>query len=467
MKRPFYLAGFDSATTMFQTTARYLHGEDTPMVGLGSKVMAYALAPVGRGVNALPRGVREKLYALSGWGGAIPPEQLCKVRAEDVSKWMTSEIPERRYPAVAIGSSNGAMTHLYAALGIPWLPQTFLIPVRRHGVHPDEPKRDLEKVKAFAGPLLEANPELQLHHMHDGNQDRLMIQYMTYFRVKRLALGKTLERFLERSLEPGGTILLTECTLKWPTLKVDERYIFQHGGLGGATKEEFERGSERVADYLARYGSHRRSWDPPEPDGERPEAEWGFEPALREDVLRFAGKHGYRVKRLTFEQPEHLSPLVADFYRAWYKQRELVANRLLVESFALHTPFWALRTGSVPFWMVFNTEPSAAALEDYLKSRDPFNEINLALLSHGVDSVGLVPIEAWERLLRHARKEGRFIGVDAEAFPRDFAVYARYYTELKRQIRARYPLPGPLPLERLETFIREKEEKYSVAWRDA
>jgi hypothetical protein len=32
-------------------------------------------------------------------------------------------------------------------------------------------------------------------------------------------------------------------------------------------------------------------------DAERPEAEWGFEPALGEDVERFAADRGYRLRR--------------------------------------------------------------------------------------------------------------------------------------------------------------------------
>jgi hypothetical protein len=63
-----------------------------------------------------------------------------------------------------------------------------------------------------------------------------------------------------------------------------------------------------VEEYLRRYGVPRRHWDPPEPDDERPETEWGFEPALREDVEGFARERGYRVRRIVFEEPERLSP---------------------------------------------------------------------------------------------------------------------------------------------------------------
>ncbi len=415
-------------------------------------------------INKLPRHAREQVYSWSGWGEAIRPERLAQVRAEDISRWVVSQYPRRPYQAVAIGSASGALVHLCAALGIPWLPQTFLIPVRQPGIPPDEPQRDLEWGRGPARLLLEANPELQLHHTHDANQDRLMIQHMTYFRVKRLCLGETYEQFLEEVLRPGDTLILIECQLTWPTVRVDERYIFQHGALGGATPEECKHGSVRVAEYLARYGSHRRRWEAPPPNGERPEAEWGFEPALRQDVERLAQRRGYRLRRLVFANPERLSLPVAELYRRWYRQRGLPANRLLVESFIVMEPYWVLRTGSTPFWMSFNTGPSADWLEQYLDKVELFNEVYMMLFSHGVDSVGVVPIERWRSILRRGRKSGAFVGVDEEAYPRDFATFIRYYTDLKKKIPARYPIPGPLALDRFDAFWGEAGGRYPVRW---
>jgi hypothetical protein len=457
-----HIANFDSATAMLRATGRYLRGKDFPQLGMMPAGAMPFMKPVGSSVNALPEKVRERLYVRSGWGEAIPPKKLGNVSAEEVARWVVSQYPRRRYQAAAIGSSNGALVHLCGALGIPWLPQTFLIPVRRK-LHPDEPQRNMEWGREHAPTLLEANPELQLHHMHDANQDRLMIERMTYFRVKRLRLGEAYERFLEQTLSPGGTIFVVDCKLRWPTTRVAERHVFQHGAPGGATPEEYLRGSERVEEYLKRYGSHRRRWDPPEPDGESPEAEWGFEPALGEDVERFACERGYRVRRIVFEEPEELSPLVADLYRWWYKERGLLANRLLVESFVLMEPYWSLRTGSVPFWSKFAMEPPFAFLERYLDGADPYDHIHMMLFSHGVDSVGLVPIERWRSVLGRARKRGSFVGVDEQRFPRDFATFVRYYTDVKK-IPARYPLPGPLALGQLETFLEQSGDRYPVRW---
>ena len=44
----------------------------------------------------------------------------------------------------------------------------------------------------------------------------------------------------------------------------------------------------------------------------------------------------------------------------------------------------------------------------------------MMLFSHGVESVGLVPIEHWRRILLRARKEGAFLGVDERAYPPRF-----------------------------------------------
>ena len=143
MKPSAAVASFDSASATLRATAHYLRGEDAPLLGVAPQGVARALSPIIGGVNALPRRVRESLYTWSGHNEAIVPEKLKEVRAEEVAEWMTGLYPKKRYPAVAIGSSNGAATHLYAALGIPWLPQTFLVPVRRSGVHPDEPNDDL------------------------------------------------------------------------------------------------------------------------------------------------------------------------------------------------------------------------------------------------------------------------------------------------------------------------------------
>jgi hypothetical protein len=111
--------------------------------------------------------------------------------------------------------------------------------------------------------------------------------------------------------------------------------------------------------------------------------------------------------------------------------------------------------------MVFNTEPSALALERYLDASDPWDEIGLMLFSHGVDSVGLVPMERWRALLARGRRYGRFIGVDERAYPRDFRVFVQYHRDCRR-LPERYPMPEPLDLASFVRFLADAPTAYRV-----
>lgn len=456
MKASRSIANFDSSAAMMKGLSRFLKGKDFPALG----VFPFSPVPL-TWVNWLPTRARELVYTWSGWGEAVPPSKLGEVSAEAISQWVVNQYPRRPYPAAAIGSSNGALTHLWTALGIPWLPQTFLVPARRHGISPDDPKSDMEWGRTFGPRLLNANPELQLNHMHDPNQDRLMIQHMTYFRVKRLTLGEAYGTFLKENLAPGGTLFVVDCQLKWPTVRVGDRHVFQCGALGGATPSEYLHGSPRIEDYLRRYRSPYRKWDYPKPDAERPEAEWGFEPSLLKNLKDLAADRRYRLRRVAFRQPEDTSPLVADLHRWWYKMRGIEPSRLLAESFILMEPWWVLQTGCIPFWMVFNMEPSAEALERYIETSGPFDEIYVMLFSHGVHSKGLALIDRWESILKRARKRGDFMGVARAKFPRDFGSFVRYHTAMKK-MPVRYSIPDSLSLSELEEFLRNNLRKYAV-----
>jgi hypothetical protein len=461
-----YVADFDSATGMLRALAGYLRGEDLPLLGAMPRSRAPLMKLVASGVNRLSKPLQEQVYIWSGWLEAMPTRKLSTVSGEGVAHWMADLYPRRQYPAVAVGSSNGAAVHLWAALGIPWLPQTFLVPVARSGVRPDEPREEMRWAEPHAELALERNPDLELHHMHDPVQDRLMVRRMSYFRFKKRSLGPAFERFLLECLKPGGTIIVMECGLPWPTTRRGERYVFQFGALGGATAEEMMLGGERVHAYLRRHRSDRTRWEPPVPNGTSPEAEWGFAPALREDIERFARRHGYRVQRVVFEQPEAMSPLVADLYRWWYERLGVADNRLVVDSFILMEPYWTTRTRSVPFWMVFNTEGSFHALDDYLREARPYDELLITLFSHGVDSIGLVPIGQWRSLFRRALQRGDFIGVDEAAFPRDFGVFVRYHFDFLRKISSRQAIPPALTLKELSEFLGQSSDRYRVAWLD-
>jgi hypothetical protein len=435
------VAAFDSASAMLLSTAAGLAGREFPRLGQGPVPAALVRASA-----LLPEPARKAAYSLAGGAGGVPAGRLGDLDAEEMAEWVAGHYPERRYPAVAVGSSNGAAVHLWTALGVPWLPQTLLVSVRHRHADPDDARRALEFGARVAGPLLAANPRIAVHQMHDPNQDRLMVRWMSYLRLKRLALGPAYERFLADRLAPGAPVLLVRDRSRWPVTRVADRHVFQFGARGGASADEYHSGGPRVRAFLRGHGAGRDRWDPPEPDAEAPEAEWGLAPELADDVHRWAAAHGHPVRELVLDEPEDLSAPVAELHRRWYARRGLPADRLLVESFVLHDPVAALRCGRVPFWTVFPVRPSLERTRDHLADHAAaaaaYRDVGVLLFSHGVDSIGLAPPPQWRALPGGAR----LLAVDERRFPADFPVFARYGPALRRE-RPRFPLPAErLPL---------------------
>ncbi|MFU8872686.1 hypothetical protein [Micromonospora sp. SL4-19] len=436
--------------------ARFLQGRDTPPLG---KPAFRALRPAAAVAARLPMTTRQWIYSVFSGAEGRREADIARIDADAVAASVADLYPRRRYPAVVVGSSNGALTHLCAALGVPWLPQTLLLPVRQHQVPPDDPIRAAHAFDRTARALLARNPGLVLHHMHDPNQDRLTLRRMAYFRVKRTRLGPAYEEFITDVLEPGGTILIAECGQQWPTTRIGQRHLFQLGAVGGIPPEEYRYGSPQIADYLRRHRAGVSEWQAPPADAESPEAEWGFDPALRDDITVFADRHGFHTARLMFDQPEDLSPLVADLYRWWHRQRDLPANRLLIDSFILLDPWRALLTGSVPYWTTFPVQPSLARLHRYLDGRDGYDYLHLALFCHGVNSVGTATAGQWRHLLRRARIEGIFAGVSPSRYPNDPYTFFGYQQAL-RAIPERHRMPEPLSLASLVAFLQEMSGRY-------
>jgi hypothetical protein len=456
-----YLVDFDSGVNAARAVGRYLRGKDHRgmSVGPGSRALA-ALA------SSLPTGVRRGGFSAMGALQGIPLDQARRISADDIADWVTAQYPGGPYPVVMIGSPSGAAVHLAAALRAPYLPQTTLVAVRELGTHPDDPRAAMEALAPTARLIAQRNPEVAVHHMHDPAQDRPMLEGMAYLRLKRRILGRTWERFLEERLAPGGTILVVECARTWRTRQVGERAYFQFGCLGGVSEEEYHDSGARIADYLARERSPRRRWDPPEPDGRRPEAEWGFDPALRPDLERVAARCGYRLRRLVVEEPQDLSDFVAELHRWWYRRRGLPTQRLLAQSYVQWDPLWSQRLGAVPFWLRFNMQPSFEDLQRYLDHADAYDEIYVNLFSQGLWSPGVVPVHHWRELAASAaRVRGEVIGVDEDAYPLDVGSTMRYQPAFAA-LPARHPLPAPLDVTEIDRFLQSTAASYPLTWSD-
>jgi hypothetical protein len=282
---------------------------------------------------------------------------------------------------------------------------------------------------AVAPPLLRRNPDIALHHMHDANQDRLMIGQMAYFRVKRRRLGAAYERFLRERLAPRAPIIVLADDSTWPVTTVGDRHVFQVGAQGGIRPQDYDR-----------HGI--------EPDTEAPEAEWGFDASLLEDVQRFAAAAGHPVHVVRYPNTHALSGPVADIYRQWLSGAGITPETLLVESFLLIDPTRTRHAGLVPLWTVFPVESAVAATADYLESTAGiFRSVHIGLFPHGVRSTGIAEPALWRKRLSGV--DIGFMGVDTRRYPADFAALVRYGSALREMPRppAAVPAPGTLTVD--------------------
>jgi hypothetical protein len=454
-----FLTDFDSSVNTVRADASFLHGKDHPALSVGpsSKVPAEMAA-------SRPDRIRAALTRILGFAQAIPLDRVRHLDVDDLDEWVVRQYGEGPFPVVVIGSASGGALHLAAALRAPFLPQTTLSAVRDLATHVDDPTGAMEALAPTARLIAERNPRVAVYHVHDPGQDRPMLESMAYLRLKRLELGPVYQRFLTRQLAPGGVIVQVECTRDWRTRTVGERAYFQFGAVGAISEQEYHQPGERIAGYLEQERSTERGWRPPETDARRPEAEWGWDAELGKDIIRLAEQHGHRVRRLVSQEPQEHSPFVADLHRWWYGQLGRPTDRLLVESYVQWDPMWALRTGSVPFWLRHNLEPDYQELREYLEAVDPYDFIHLNLFSPGIVSPGVVPADRWEQLVRqHALRHGELIGVDRDTYPMDRGSTMRYRKAFE-SIPSREPLPEPLRVDDVDRFLSEAPPRYRIRW---
>jgi len=410
------VASFDSASVLHAATVAALNGQ--PFPNLGSSALA------GLGVRAaarLPWPVLRGVYTRIGASEGINPKRLGDVNLSAVAASFADRYPERRYPAVLLGSSNGALIHLSAAMQVPWLPDTVLVPVARVG-DTDRPDQALEFGRSVAPVLLDRNPDIALHHMHDQLQDVLMAERMSYFRVKWRRLPDEYAAFVQKHLAPGGTVVVINDNSTWPVTRVGPRHVFQAGGRGGTQPEE----------YLARPHT-------PAPDEEATESEWGLDPNFRDDVGTWCDQHGYHYAEIGYVGPQAPAAAVATIMREWYRARGEPANRLVVPCFILGDPWLTICTAAVPFWIHFAVQPALQALQEYLGKAEPYRDVNVFLFEHGTSSPGIATPQDFRSVVHRHGAAAHFDGLDAERFPHDIGTLGRYGRVFDQLPRARHP----------------------------
>lgn len=378
--------------------------------------------------GVLPAGLRIRLYALGARREAVPPGRLRGDQAAAAAAWFTRQYRmDGRVPAVFIGASNGAIADLAAVMGAPWLPQTFLVLVRDPTPAVDDLDQVIARARRLGDPVLRHFPGVIAHQMHDAGNDRPNVRHAAYFRMKWHRLPEAYRQFLIRHLVPGGTIFVVDCRYRWPVRRLAPDHLFQAGGHGGLDPSAI----------LAGHGVQETAeWQP------EPEAEWGYDDRLTDDLRELARDRGFRILRISFDGPQDLSAPVARLLRRYRRGSE--GSRLLVTNFNLLAPAHVLRTGAVSYWTVFNDRRSLDGLRRFLGEDGPFDRIDGLLFQNGVVAPGQADAAEWLEVLRQGcTGRARLLGLDAHDHPAGFAVFERFGRQL-RQMEAGCP-PDALP----------------------
>jgi hypothetical protein len=417
------VASFDSASVLHAATVAALNGQPFPNLGSSSSA-GLAVRVAGR----LPWSMLRGIYSRIGASEGINPRRLGEVDLSTVAESFAARYPQRRYPAVLLGSSNGALTHLAAAMQVPWLPDTVLVPVAHVG-DTDRADQAMDFGRSVAPALLDRNPDIVLHHMHDQLQDLLMAERMSYFRVKWCRLPEAYATFVEERLAPGGTVVVARDHSNWPVTRVGPRHVFQVGGRGGTPPEE----------YLALPHT-------PAADDVVAESEWGLDPDFRDGVHAWCASRGYGCSEISYDGPQATAATVATVMRNWYRARGEPADRLVIPSFILGDPWQTICVAAVPFWTYFSVQPALQSLDAYLTKAEPYAEANVFLFEHGAESPGIATPEQFAAVLRRHGIAGHFQGLDRERFPHDIGTLGRYGKVFDQLPRAEQPW-SPLSVE--------------------
>ncbi len=132
-------------------------------------------------------------------------------------------------------------------LGGPFLPQAFVVSLKR-GSYTGDVNEYLHRSLDTALRIAENNPGLMTIQHYDPVHDGWMTRFINHLRFKLLDLPPAYAEFIRSNLEPGGAVVYLDSGASWLRYRLGPRSVFQVGGWGGISPEEFLEGSERIRD---------------------------------------------------------------------------------------------------------------------------------------------------------------------------------------------------------------------------
>jgi hypothetical protein len=358
------------------------------------------------------------------------------------------------FPCVTLGAAlGGATAHLSLALGGPFLPQAFVTSLR--GGSPDgDVEVYYQRSSELAKHIARRNPGLMTIQHYDPVHDEWLVRRLNHLRFKLLDLPESYAAFLRRVLQPGGAVCYLDCQARWLRFRVDTRSVFQVGGWGDITPEEYLQGSERLERYCRSVGLKKTDWRlsgfPLETGAE---SEWGCEPGLDAALEAFCQAEGYRFIRITLPKPHDFSRLAYKAIEHLIREEGRQPGGILIEMFSQFDASAVLKGSLLPVWLVFNTLDSLEFLKT-MRSIFPSNRpAFFSPLSTFTKTADLTPWQEWENAL--AGLDWRIAGARPSHYPADARALVKWAEPLRAWVGShKQPVRSHLSPEQLSEIAQ-------------
>jgi hypothetical protein len=409
------------------------------------------------GLGALPQGVaRFAISRFESITGLHPKvmddftiDKLVRARLGDYGRLTGS------FPAVTVGAAlSGATAYLSLALGGPFLPQAFVVSLKGGSMTGDV-NEYLHRSLNTALRIANENPSLMTIQHYDPVHDGWMTRFINHLRFKLLDLPPAYAEFIKSKLKPGGAVVYLDSGAQWLRYRVGPRSVFQVGGWGGISADEFLAGSQRIREYAPRAGLKFTDWKLKDYPLERgPESEWGSEPGLAEAIEAFCMSEGYRFVRIPLSHPNDFSKLAFTAAQKLLEKEGRQPAGVLVEMFSQFDANAARQAGLLPLWLIYNTGDSLEHLKDMRAQFPAGKPVFFSPLATFSLTPDLVPWKDWEAALEEV--EWINIGTRPSHYPGDARALVKWVKPLRKWVEEnRLPIQAQLTAEELAKLAKD------------
>jgi hypothetical protein len=284
---------------------------------------------------------------------------------------------------------------------------------------------------------------------YDPIHDGWMTRFVNHLRFKLLDLPPAYAEFIKSRLEPGGVVVYLEGGASWLRYRVGPRSVFQVGGWGGISAEEFLEGSDRIRIYAQKAGLKSINWKLNDYLLERgPESEWGSEPGLDTALEAFCKREGYRFVRISLPHPNDFSRLAFVAAQRLLEKEGRQPAGVIVEMFSQFDSNAARQAGLLPLWLIFNTNDSLEYLKEMSGQFPPGRPVFFSPLATFSLPPDRVPFDDWAAALD--RFSWINIGTRRNHYPADARALVKWVEPLRKWVEEnRQPVTGRLEADEL------------------